>query len=100
MELTNSTKLSWLTLDTMLLEMMLESTGSANPSINIENSEETPQLEDHPEDFSLEEINKINSDLLEDKLTREEIKFLLEDTDDITFFYLYFVLNALKPNIY
>ncbi len=93
MEPINFMKSFWLTQDTMLLETILESTGSANPSINIENSEETPQLEDHPEDSEPEETKKIKLDHQEDKITKEETKFLLEDTDDLTFFYLYFVLK-------
>ena len=40
-----------------------------------------------------EETKKIKLDHQEDKITKEETKFLLEDTDDLTFFYLYFVLK-------
>jgi len=73
--------------DTTRLEMTEESTGSATQSINTENSEDSPELENKPEVSMSRDTETPRSDPLREPTTREETKSVYSDTDDFLFNY-------------
>jgi hypothetical protein len=71
----------------MQLETTEESTGSATQSINTENSEDSLELENKPEDSMSKDTETPKSDPPREPTTREETKSVYSDTDDFLFNY-------------